>query len=85
MAGPRDGVGMNPRCAGDILSRSGYNTASGARGSLKLYRGRCVLWAGTAIPALFVSGGPLARLLPLHHPLARFLPLDEPVERGGHV
>ena len=29
-------VGMNPRCAGDILPRNGYNTASGARGSLNL-------------------------------------------------
>lgn len=29
-------VGMNPRCAGDTLPRNGYNTASGARGSLNL-------------------------------------------------
>ena len=36
VAGPKDGVGMNPLCAGDILPRNGYNTASGARGSLNL-------------------------------------------------
>lgn len=38
-----------------------------------------------AVPALFVSGGPLACLLPLHHPLAHASPRTRGYIYPAHI